>query len=41
MNRTNAVGVLFVLPFLIGFIFLFFKPMLASIIYSFNVVGFD
>ena len=41
ITRTDIAGWLFVLPFVIGFIFLFVKPLLGGIQYSFNQVTFD
>ncbi len=41
ITRIDIVGWLFVLPFLIGFVFMFMKPMLSSIVYSFNKVSYD
>ena len=38
-TKDDITGYLFVLPFLIGFIFLFAKPMVTSIIYSFHDVS--
>jgi len=37
-TRTDIIGYLFVSPFVIGFIFLLGKPLIQSIIYSFNTV---
>ncbi|MBR4016864.1 MAG: sugar ABC transporter permease [Oscillospiraceae bacterium] len=35
LTQTDKTGLLFVLPFIIGFIWLFFKPLLESLNYSF------
>lgn len=45
-TKQNNIGYLFVLPFIIGFIFLFMKPMISSLIYSLHEIkmspdGFD
>ncbi|MBO5197880.1 MAG: sugar ABC transporter permease [Lachnospiraceae bacterium] len=40
ITRTDIIGYLFVLPFLIGFLFLFLKPMVTSVIYSFHKITF-
>lgn len=39
-TRTDRIGYLYVLPFLLGFIFLFARPMVNSIIYSFHRITF-
>lgn len=36
ITPTDTTGWLFVLPFVIGFIFLFGKPVIESLVYSFN-----
>ena len=36
LTPDDKTGLLFVLPFIIGFIFLFFKPLLESLNYTFN-----
>ncbi len=41
ITRTDIVGFLFVLPFVIGVIFLFIKPMISSIVYSFSEIRFE
>ncbi len=41
IDRKTLVGYVFVLPFIIGYIFLFLKPMITSVIYSFSNVSFD
>ncbi len=41
ITRTDIVGWLFTLPFIIGAAFLFIRPMIVSVIYSFNEVSFD
>lgn len=38
ITRDDKIGLLFVSPFLLGFVFLFGKPMVESIIYSFHKV---
>ena len=38
LTPDDKTGLLFVLPFIIGFIFLFFKPLLESLNYTFNRV---
>ena len=38
LTPTDKTGLLFVLPFVIGFIWLFMKPLLESLKYSFNRV---
>ncbi len=38
ITETDKTGWLFVLPFIIGFIWLFFKPLLESLRYTFNTV---
>ena len=38
ITDTDKTGWLFVLPFIIGFIWLFFKPLLESLQYTFNDV---
>ncbi len=38
INRNDIIGYLFMLPFILGFVFLFLTPMVTSIIYSFNEV---
>lgn len=38
LTPTDKTGLLFVLPFIIGFIFLFFKPLLESLNYTFHRV---
>ena len=38
LTSTDKTGLLFVLPFIIGFIWLFFKPLLESLNYTFNRV---
>lgn len=38
LTSTDKTGWLFVLPFVIGFIWLFFKPLLESLNYTFNRV---
>ena len=40
ITRTDIVGYLFIMPFLIGFVFFFLKPMINSLIYSFHKVSF-
>ena len=40
ITKDDIAGYLFVLPFLIGFVFLLAKPMLESIVYSFSEVLF-
>lgn len=37
-NRDAIRGILFIAPWLLGFIFLFFRPFVSAIIYSFNDV---
>lgn len=39
-DKDNLNGALFMVPWLIGFIFLFFIPMITSLVYSFNTVSF-
>ena len=34
--RSQFTGIVFMVPFIIGFVFLFAKPMIVSIIYSFS-----
>lgn len=36
ITKDDITGFLFVLPFLVGFLFLFAKPMITSIVYSFH-----
>ena len=38
ITRTDIVGSLFVLPFLMGFIWLFLRPLIEAVRYSFNRV---
>ncbi len=38
ITPTDKIGLMFVLPFIIGFIFLFAKPLVQSLIYTFNRV---
>ena len=38
LTSTDKTGLLFVLPFIIGFIWLFFKPLLESLNYTFHRV---
>lgn len=38
ITETDKTGWMFVLPFVIGFIWLFFKPLLESFTYTFNTV---
>ena len=38
ITETDKTGWMFVLPFIIGFIWLFFKPLLESLQYTFNTV---
>lgn len=39
LTRKEAVGLLFMSPFIIGFTMLFLRPLLQSLIYSFNEVS--
>ena len=39
ITPTDTTGWLFVLPFIIGFIFLFGKPVVESLVYSFNRIS--
>ncbi|MEG1585045.1 MAG: hypothetical protein RR361_08340, partial [Anaerovorax sp.] len=39
-TRTDRIGYLYVLPFLIGFVFLFARPTIDSIVYSFHRITF-
>lgn len=39
ITPTDTTGWLFVLPFVIGFIFLFGKPVVESLVYSFNRIS--
>ena len=39
ITPTDTTGWLFVLPFVIGFIFLFGKPVVESLLYSFNRIS--
>ncbi len=39
LTKTDRTGLMFVLPFIIGFIFLFMKPLLESLNYTFNRVS--
>ncbi len=39
LTADDKTGLLFVLPFIIGFIWLFFKPLLESLNYTFNRVS--
>lgn len=41
ITETDKTGWLFVLPFVIGFIWLFFKPLLESLTYTFNMITVD
>lgn len=41
LTPNDKTGLLFVLPFIIGFIFLFFKPLLESVNYTFNRISVD
>ena len=41
ITPTDTTGWMFVLPFVIGFIFLFGKPVLESLVYSFNRITVD
>ena len=38
ISKKDITGYLFISPFIIGFIFLFLKPMIQSVIYSFHKV---
>lgn len=38
LTLTDRTGLLFVLPFIIGFIWLFMKPLLESLVYTFHKV---
>ena len=38
LTQTDKTGLLFVLPFIIGFIWLFMKPLLESLNYTFHRV---
>ena len=38
LTPNDKTGLLFVLPFIIGFIFLFFKPLLESLNYTLHSV---
>lgn len=40
-TRIDLLGYMFVLPFVIGFIFLFLKPLILSVIYSFHEVSIE
>ena len=40
-TRIDLLGYMFVLPFVIGFIFLFLKPLILSAIYSFHEVSIE
>lgn len=40
-QKGSWIGRLFILPWIIGFIFLFIKPMLQSVIYAFSSVRFS
>ncbi|MBR2937258.1 MAG: sugar ABC transporter permease [Oscillospiraceae bacterium] len=41
LTPDDKTGLLFVLPFIIGFIFLFFKPLLESVNYTFHRISVD
>ena len=41
LTPTDKTGLLFVLPFIIGFIWLFFLPLLESLEYTFNRISVD
>lgn len=39
--KEQCTGMVFVLPFIIGFIFLFAKPMITSLFYTFNSINIE
>ena len=39
-NREGMIGIVFMIPWVIGFIYFFAMPLVTSIIYSFNTVSF-
>ncbi len=41
LRRRDKIGWLYLLPFLLGFTFLFAKPLVSSLIYSFHRISFD
>ncbi len=41
IRRKDKIGWVYLLPFLLGFTFLFARPMVNSLIYSFNRITFD